>query len=185
MLWTELGYSQKPVAMSARVSLPSLSYLWLEKCTYPFEQQKNFRLVSQKKRPKNFEVIIEKTDGSQQKIKIPASKYPKIYPVLYLPPPGILSGAELSEMSPEMNVSILGNQEDMNALAAEYPYIAKKFPQKITIRWSDFFRMLAKIAHALTVGHCGTVGYTQFLPSLMLGSYPYLSNYMGGKTEKT
>jgi hypothetical protein len=45
--------------------------------------------------------------------------------------------------------------------------------------------MLAKIAHALTVGHCGTVGYTQFLPSLILGSYPYLSNYVGGKTEKT
>jgi hypothetical protein len=89
-----------------------------------------FQTRKPKKRPKNFEVIIEKTDGSQQKIKIPASKYPTIYSVLYLPPPGILSGAELSEMSHEMNVSILGNQEDMNALAAEYPYIAKISPQK-------------------------------------------------------
>ena len=145
----------------------------------------NFQTREPKKRPKYFEVNLKKIDGSQQKIEIPTSKYPTMYPVLHLPPPGILSGAELSKMSPPgMELSIMANQDEMNAILEEYPDTEITFSSEV-IYWSAFFRVLAKIAHALVVGHFGTVGYTPLLPSLILGNYPYLSHLVGGKIETT
>lgn len=105
--------------------------------------------------------------------------------MLHLPPPGILSGAELSKMSlPGMELSIMANPDEMNAILEEYPDTEITFPSEV-IYWSAFFRVLAKIAHALVVGHFGAVGYTPLLPSLILGNYPYLSHLVGGKIETT
>jgi hypothetical protein len=145
----------------------------------------NFPTRRKNNRPKYFEVIIEKMDGSKQEVKILASKYPTIYPILHLPPPSILNGAELNDMSPPgMKLSIIGNPSEINALEAEYPGTTITFSIK-GIRWSDFFRVLAKVAHSLTVGCCGTAGYTPLLPPLILGKYPYLSNLVGGGIEIT
>lgn len=135
-----------------------------------------------KKRPKSFEAVLVKVDGNRQKINIPASKYPTIYPVLHLPPPGILSSAELNEKNPEMRLSLAGNQDEMNALAAAYPDAAGlEFSSDIS--WGTLCRALAKIAHSFTVGHFGTKGYTPLLPPLIFGSYPYLSNLVGGAVD--
>ncbi len=118
----------------------------------------NFYTGHPENRPEYFEVTIEKSDESQERIEIHQSKYPTLYPVLYLPPPGILSNAELSDMSPAgMELVVVGNQYEMNAFALEYPNA--KISEKL-LRWSDFFKMLAKIAHGLTVALCGTVGNT-------------------------
>jgi hypothetical protein len=113
-------------------------------------------------------------------VEIPISKYPTLYPVLHLPSPGILNGKELGECNPEMKITIKGDKNEIDALVTEYPDITLTISK---ISWSDFSRVLAKIAHAIIVGRYGTIGYEPLLPQLILGKNKYLSHYIGGKFE--
>lgn len=128
-----------------------------------------------KKRPKSFDAVMVAANGTRRVISVPTSKYPTIFPILHLPPPGILLNAPLSDTSPEMKLSISGNSSEINAFLAEYPGAELSFE----IFWDDLCRALAKIAHSFTIGHYGDVGYTPLLPQLILGGYPYLSHLVG------
>lgn len=146
--------------------------------------KENFRSRRKKlKKYKNVEVIVAYSDGNQKKVQLDISKFPSIYPILELPPPGIMMDANLSETSPEgMQLTIMSSQEELNLLAQEYPGAEIKF-QGGAISWSAFFRLLAKIAHGVTVGHFGDIGYIPLLPPLILGTCPHLSHFIGGKAE--
>lgn len=146
--------------------------------------KENFRSRRKKlKKYKNIEVTVAYPDGNQKQIQLDISKFPSIYPILELPAPGIMRDAPLSETSPEgMQISIMSSQEELNLLAQEYPGAEIKF-QSGAILWSAFFRLLAKIAHCITVGHFGDIGYIPILPPLILGSCPHLSHFVGGNAE--
>lgn len=136
-----------------------------------------------KSRPASFEIVIVKADGTRHKTEVPSAKYPTIYPALQLPPPGILSGAKLSEKNPEMSISIYGDPSELKALTANYPD-ATRFEYSNSLSWRDLSLTLAKIAHSFMVGYFGTpAGYTPLLPQLILGKYPYLSHLVGGVTN--
>ena len=132
-----------------------------------------------RKRPRSFDVIAMMPDGSRRKISVAANKYPTLYPILHLPPPGILTNAALQDTNPEIRIDLAGNQDELTALSAGIPNAhGLEFP--IQISWDSLCRSIAKIAHSYTVGTCGFVGYTQLLPPLILGDYPYLSHLVGG-----
>ncbi|SOD22755.1 hypothetical protein [Nitrosomonas ureae] len=144
-------------------------------------------------RPKYIQALVRKLDGTEDIINIDFSDYPSMYPVFQLPPPGILNGNELSELSPDgMRLLVIGSPEEMksfdekmNSLVAEYQATSISINKGLfTIKWSHFYRMLAKIAHAITIGHFGTVGFTPLLPPLILGTCPHLTNLIGGKLEE-
>lgn len=138
-----------------------------------------------KRRPKFFSAVLKKFDGSEEEINIEASKYPSFYPVLHLPPPGILTGQELSESSPEgMKLTIMGTPEEVYTLNREYPNGQIIFRYG-GIYWSDFYRLLAKIAHGLTIAHLGKIGFIQLLPPLILGKCQHFSHFVGGDIVKT
>lgn len=148
----------------------------------PLRTKARFPTYHPKKRPKFFDIILIKLDGTRTKEKIPTVKYPTLYPLLHLPQPGILTGAALRNTSPEMRLELVGNQEELNALGVAFPD-AVGFEFSSQISWESLCRVLAKIAHSFTVGHCGDVGYLQLLPSLILGDYPYMSNLVGGTVD--
>lgn len=145
----------------------------------PLRTKAKFPTGHKNNRPNSFEATAMKTNGSSQKIEIPTSKYPTLYIVVHLPPPGILSNAELNEKNPEMRISFSGNQEEVNALFSEYPD-TEAFEFSSEVVWGDLCRMLAKIAHGFTVMHLGTESYTSLLPPVILGNSPYLSHLVGG-----
>lgn len=139
----------------------------------------NFPTYHKRNRPKYFDIRVTEKGQAPRIVSIDAEAYPTIYPVLHLPPPTILTGEDKSEGSPEMRLSISGNEKEMNALGALFQEGAEmEIP--FNISWGDLCRVLAKIAHSYTVGAVGVDGYTQLLPHLILGEYPYLSELVGG-----
>ena len=160
-----------------------LEHSILRKTYLPLRTKAKYPTGHKNKRPAYFEATIIKAGGDSQKIKIPTSKYPTSYIVLHLPPPGILNNAEPSEKDPDIKIGFTGNQDELNALFKEYSD-AEAVELTSEIVPSDLCRMLAKIAHCFTVKHLGTEGYTQLLPSLILGSYPHMFHLVGGATHR-
>lgn len=156
-----------------------VEYSILRNTYLPLRTKANFPTGHKNNRPKSFKATIIKTDGSSQNIEISTSKYPTLYIVIHLPPPGILNNAELSEKNPEMKISLGGNQEEINTLFTEYSE-AEEFQFTSEIVWGDLCRMLAKIAHGFTVMQLGTEGYKLLLPPVILGNSPYISHFVGG-----
>lgn len=112
---------------------------------------------------------------------IPIEDYPAFYPIMILPPPGVLCGREPTDRSPELSVKVMVESDSLDVLREKYCPEAEEFePEPIQISWGALSKLLAKIAHGATISTFGQGSYLQFLPDLILGKSQILSHYVGG-----
>lgn len=143
--------------------------------------KRDYKTRHKKMRPTHLPVSYLTSDDTVRSVELALADHPGIYLVAYLPPPGILTGAPLTDRNPEgIRLDLRG---DPNEIAHAISSIGDKnialslpniFP------YGDFYRLLAKIAHGYLVAGYGQEGYAPFLPDLILGRSPYLAHYIGG-----
>lgn len=181
-----------PKALNGTMILPKSSCLKCCDITKKFEQtvtrsmygihriKRGYKTRRPKERPTSYSISYSDSDGAIRAINLDMSQYPDIYLVVNLPPPGILNGAPLTELNPEMQISLVGNP---NEIARAISSIGNENISLIlshSFPWGDFCRVLAKIAHGFLVACVGQAGYIPLLPDLILGRSSYLAHYIGG-----
>jgi hypothetical protein len=182
-----------PFALNGTMILPKSSCSVCRDITSKFEltvtramygvlrNKRNYKTRHKKKRPSSLPVSYSTSEGAIKSIDFAMADYPSTYFVAYLPPPGVLTGAPLTDRNPEgirldlrcdpneieRAISSIGSENIALSLGNIFPY-------------GDFYRLLAKIAHGFLVASYGQAGYVAFLPDIILGRSPYLAHYVGG-----
>jgi hypothetical protein len=129
----------------------------------------HFQIQSRRKRIKldPIEVIFQKSDGAEERRQVPREKLP---PVLFLPilePPGFF----------DQQPAPITKFETWHWIAEDSAIRMSKLLEPEDVGWKIhgdvkplvFARMLAKIAHAATVGWLGLDSFKPYLPPLILG----------------
>jgi hypothetical protein len=135
-----------------------------------------------KQRPTHWRMEIGEGDEWAE-LQVEVGKLPKVYVAAEFPLPGIVTGQVPNDRSPEFNLQIKGNKTAMAAFAKEFG--AGKLEIGHHFAWGPFCRMLAKVAHAYTVGKFGFGGLDFLLPPLIRGDADYLAYLVGGIGEPT
>jgi HNH endonuclease len=130
-----------------------------------------------KERPTHWLGVIEDGDDINQ-LPIEIDKLPRMYPVMIMPPPGILTGAPLTESNPELEVQLKGDNAELAQFLREVD--AGRFKFTFNLQWHPFSRMIAKICHAFVVGMVGLDGIDFLLPPLIREQSNYLAQFVGG-----
>jgi hypothetical protein len=142
--------------------------------------KKDFSYRRKKKRPKEVAAkIIDDETNKEKAVIVPISETPNLYPAWQLPPPGILSGIEPSNIIQESNL----------ILKASNPETIKPFLDSIscgTIQIEQYFdlgaflKQLAKIAHCYAFACTKGKGYQSLLQNIIIGKSEYSGHYVGG-----
>ena len=120
---------------------------------------------NRKERPSTFPLVVVNKNGIERQVNIPATLWPRSYPVLILQEAGILSGIAPTEFQ----VQIRDHAEDISDLY-ERGFLRKDENIRFTAMLDAgvFCRQLAQIAHAFTMALIGSNGYQDFLiPRIM------------------
>jgi hypothetical protein len=130
-----------------------------------------------KERPTHWAGVIE--DGQDiNQVLIEVGKLPRIYAVMVMPPPGILTGAPPTESNPEIQVQLKGDNAELAQFLKEID--VGHFEFTFNLQWHAFSRMIAKICHAFVVGMVGLDGIDFLLPPLIREQSNYLAQFVGG-----
>jgi len=131
-------------------------------------------------RPKTLRAAYHEA-GVKTDIDLPVHLFPTNYITMRFPPPGIFTGAPLSDMNPDIQcdikVDVREMQEAITAVGRDNLITTNE------VHWGAFCRMLAKIAHAYLFAELREQGYEPLLPGLILGTNKFLSHYVGGGAE--
>jgi hypothetical protein len=122
----------------------------------------------------------DKVENFQMKV----GKLPRLYAVVEMPPAGIILGEAPRDKSPALRVYIKGNRDDLAQLGEELE--AGHWEAGFFWDWVAFNQLLAKVAHALTIGVCGFEGLEPLLVPMILGKtahFPYLIGGVPGVAE--
>lgn len=179
-----------PLALNGTLILPKASCKDCADITKKFEQtvartiygplriKLGFKTRRKRERPDRLSVQYVDNQGEMASTTMPVEEYPNVYLAVEFPPPGILTGAPVSEMNPEMQVSLRGNQEEIkraiSSLNRENIQLSNMFA------WGAFCRQIAKIAHCFAIATIGTQGYRPLLTDIILGKSSHLSHLVGG-----
>jgi hypothetical protein len=188
-----------PKALNGTMVLPKSSCTRCAAITSKFERtiaqktygimriKRDYKSRRKKERPQSMPISYSTSKGVIKSLDLDLANYPDFNLIPSLPLPGILTKAPLTEMNPEIGVSIIG---DPNEIANAISLIEKESGDeniKLSLSnhfvWSDFYRLLAKIAHGYLVAYVGQEGYIPLLPDLVLGRSSYLAHYIGGLDE--
>lgn len=185
-----------PKALNGTIILPKSSCTTCAAITSKFERtiaqqmygimrnKRDYKSRRKKERPQKMPASYLTSKGVIKSIDLNLANYPDFNLIPSLPPPGILTKSPLTEMNPEMQISTVG---DPNEIANAISLIENESGNKNIklslshhFAWGDFSRLLAKIAHGYLVAFVGQEGYIPLLPDLILGRSPYLAHYIGG-----
>lgn len=147
----------------------------------PLRIKCEFNTRRKKERPTSVPAIKVDGAGIETTITVPVGMLPTNYIALELPSPGILTGAEPSNMNPEMKLHIKGDQKEIEIAMRELD--VGELELSSMAAWGSFCRLLAKIGHAYSMAVLGGEGYKPLLIDLILGKSDYLSHYVGGTAE--
>lgn len=181
-----------PFALNGTMILPKSSCRKCAAITTKFERtvtqdmygnlrmSRDYKTRRRHERPIHLPLSYIAPDGTNKTIDLKLADYPSTYIVAFLPPPGILTGAPLTDMNPEMKVYLRGNKNELEHATSLIGSENIALGLTGLFVWADFFRLLAKIAHGTLVAFCGQEGYVPLLPDLILGRSNYLAHYVGG-----
>jgi hypothetical protein len=120
------------------------------------------------------------SSGVIKSIDLDLVDYPYTYLIPFLPPPGMLTGASLSDFNPELKLELMGNPNEIARIASVIGGENIHVFMRSSFAWGDFCRLLAKIAHGYLIAAYGQEGYVSFLPDLILGHSSHLGHYIIG-----
>jgi hypothetical protein len=179
-----------PLALNGALVLPKASCAACADITKRFEQtvarssygplriKLGFKTRRKKERPQRLPVGFLDTEGARQETQLAVQHFPTVYLAVEFPPPGIFTGADLSDRNPELTVTLKGDKDEiahaMRVLEKENIELCSLFS------WGPFCRQIAKIGHAFAVASIGTDGYAPLLPDIILGRSECLSHFVGG-----
>lgn len=130
-----------------------------------------------RERPTYWSGVIQ--DGNSiEDCPIEIGQLPRIYSVMEMVPPGILSGQTPTDRNPEMKLVLKGDRDEIATFVQSIG--AGKLHVTQTLEWAPFSRMIAKICHSYVVGIVGLEGIELFLPALIRGESNSLAYYVGG-----
>ena len=116
------------------------------------------------KRPSAFPMTIDRPDGTQREIMVPANIWPRVYPVLVLKQASIVSGLEPDTYE----VEIRGEHSDVDVLYSRGLVSREEKVSFTSIMQARMFcRQLAQIAHAICVAELGFEDYQPLLIPLI------------------
>lgn len=136
----------------------------------PIRYKAKLRTRRPKERPKSIKTISKCQDGSIKHLEIPTEKFPGILFGLRLPPPGILEPCN----NPKIEI-LLKCDEDLKPLLLNGEKI-----KLFTVFSTDFYQLLAKIAHGFAVAELGIDGFHPMLTDLILGLSNNFLYFIGG-----
>jgi hypothetical protein len=181
-----------PLSLNGTLVLPRASCDACADVTKRFEQtvarsmygvlrlKRGFSTRRKRERPTHVSAVAVSEAGLETETTVPVSLLPTTYIALELPPPGILTGAPLSTMNPELKLHLKGDKAEIaTALRA---LEAGTIELSADAMWGPFCRLLAKIAHTFATGVLRGNGYVPLLPDLILGRSQFLSHFVGGAT---
>lgn len=138
------------------------------------------------KRPTHLEVVVEYPDRTET-VKIPVDEYPVVsIPMPILPPPGLRVGRTeqprvMDLQYEKISVSTLdryiGFRDQLADLGATTAHVPMRF------QFNAFLRLLAKIAHGITVANFGLGSFEPMLPDLILGQQDNNLGHLIGGTD--
>lgn len=185
-----------PTALGGRLILEKASCETCRKITSEFERKVTREMYwplrmrvgllgsrkHKKQRPTHWPGVL--TDGDDiQHMPIEVGKFPRVYSVMEMAPPGLLTGQPLSSGNPEMKIHLKGDQDELKRFLTEIGAGKSEFTQ--TLEWAPFSRMIAKICHAYAISVIGLEGVEFFLPKLIRGESDHLAQFVGGVSNKT
>jgi hypothetical protein len=184
-----------PLSLNGTMILPKSSCRVCAEITSKFERTVSRQMYGQlrakhgyktrrkKKRPVSYPLSYVHFSGSTRSLELSLSDYPNAFLIPYLPAPGILTGAPLTETNPEIRLELQASPDQLAQAASliESEWITFSTPN--VFAWGDFCRLLAKIAHGFLIASYGQEGYVPYLPNLILGRSHYLAHYVGGFDE--
>src|SRR5450830_1192 len=128
-----------------------------------------------------YQFSYQSEDGTTKSVVPEFDEYPYVASVPYLPPPGIYKQLPLSDSNPEFTLMSVVDPDALRKLTERTGEKTLTVRHTDVFSYSDFCRLLAKIAHGYLVTLAGEHnGYIPLLPDLILEkSYTY-SHYIGG-----
>ncbi|WP_129447929.1 hypothetical protein [Methylibium sp. Pch-M] len=151
-----------PLALNGNLILPKSSCDSCAKVTTRFELiiardmygpmriANNFQTRRKKKRSADIEGSIVSETGEESPMSFSPSLLPSIYMALDFPPPGILTGAPLSGLNPELKVQLKADPEKIAGLAKALD--VGNIEMGVMAAWGPFSQLLAKIGHGYIEG---------------------------------
>jgi hypothetical protein len=176
--------------------LPNASCLTCSKVTSYLEgyagrhvfgaMRKHFRIQSRRRRRDLGTVDVEfrKSDGTTEVRAVPRDALPAVVMLPILPPPGIFHDqvpAPIAKFDPWVWIA-----HDLTPSIS--PFLRQEEVEGrllVNINALVFARMLAKIAHAATVGWLGVDAFKPFLTPLILGHHDNAGYLVGGAAPPT
>lgn len=133
-----------------------------------------------KQRPTHWTGVLTDCDNRLE-VPVEVGKLPTMYCAVEMPPPGIINDLPLTDVIPESKLQHKGDSQEINSFARELDV------GKIHIEGAwyphQFYRLLAKIAHAYMIKTMGTYPlhlWQTYLEPIILGKSGYYSQYIGG-----
>ena len=121
--------------------------------------------------------LVQGNDATEI-VDIPFEAMPAIYPVLRMPPPGIVRGIS-SPTSPEMQLDLCTVQPDFKVRMVALD--ATSVQMQADLAPGRLWAMLAKIAHGYTVAVLGLDSFLPLVRRLCLGEEERPWDYVGGE----
>jgi hypothetical protein len=182
-----------PLSLNGDLILPKSSCESCANITKKFEQivarnmyghfrlKHNFKTRRKKERNSQIAAVFDMA-GIDKPIVLPASEVPTSFVALKLPPPGIFSDLELSDLNPEMKIEIKANTKEWDSFAKRFDARQIQGPE-MNVFWGPFCQLLAKIAHSYAMAVLKGNYFQPYLNDLILGKSHYLSHYVGGSSK--
>ena len=127
------------------------------------------RSKKKKKVKEPYQFSYQSEDGITRSVVPDFDEYPYMALVPYLPPPGIYKQLPLSDSNPELTLTSMQDPDAFRKLTERTGEKNLMVSHTDIFSYSDFYRLLAKIAHGYLVALAGEHnGYIPLLPDLIL-----------------